>query len=99
MNESEYKPSNKFKTIICILFCAFILILSLAFISNQTASYNDLRAHNDSIQQNLARQRAIYEDLSYHLANFDSDAYIEALARERFGWVRGNEIVFRMVTD
>jgi len=99
MNNDAYQPSSKFKTIVCILFCAFILILSLSLISNQTDSYNTLRAHNDQLQQDLARQVAIYENLSYHMANFDSDAYIEALARERFGWVGDNEIVFRMVTD
>jgi len=82
-----------------MLFCIFVLILSLIFISNQTAAYNDLRLRNDSIQQDLAREEAIFADLYYQLTNFDSDAYIEALARERFGWVRGNEMVLRMITD
>jgi len=99
MNDNEFRPSGKFKTIVCILFCAFMLILSLSLISNQSASYNDLRAINDRLQQDLARQVTIYENLSYQMANFDKDAYMEALARERFGWVRGNEIVFRVATE
>ena len=98
-NTQEQPSNNKLRNIVCILFCVFVLTVSLIYISRQTAAYNDLRARNDSIQQDLARQVTIYEDLIYQMTNFDSDAYIEALARQRFGWVRGDEIVFRMMSD
>ncbi|MCL2360330.1 MAG: septum formation initiator family protein [Defluviitaleaceae bacterium] len=98
-NSQEKLQNNKLRNIICILFCVFVLTAALVYISRQTAAYNDLRARNERTQQDLARQVAIYEDLTYQMTNFDSDAYIEALARARFGWVRGDEIVFRMVTD
>jgi len=99
MQKNKKKKSTKLRNILCILICIGILGVFFALIASQTARYNALRAQNDNIQSNLAREMAIYEDLRYQMAHFDSATYIEALARERFGWVHPNEIVLRMVTD
>jgi len=99
MKKETEKKSSKLRNILCLLLCIGILGVFFALIANQTSAYNSLRAQYNIIQSDLARETAIYEDLRYQMAHFDSAAYIEALARERFGWVHPNEIVFRMVTD
>jgi len=99
MDKTKPRNNNKLRNILCLILCVAILGVFLTLIANQADAYNALQAQYDIIQENLARQVAIYEDLQYQLAHFDSDSYIEALARERFGWVRPNEIVFRMITD
>lgn len=99
MQKRPKKKSNKMRNILCLIICVGVLGVFFALVANQTARYNSLRAQNDSIQANLARELAIYNDLLYQKAHFDSAAYVEALARDRFGWVYPNEFVLRMVTD
>jgi len=95
----EAKRPGKFSNIVFLLFCMLIIVVFLALMYFQVGSYNSLRAENNRIQTELARQEAIYEDLRYQMAHFDSDAYIEQLARDRLGWVRPNVIVFRRLTE
>ena len=99
MQKKPGKKSNKLRNFLCLLLCVGILGVFFALIADQTARYNALRAQNDNIQSYLAREVAIYNDLRYQKAHFDSATYIESLARNRFGWVYPNEIVLRMVTD
>jgi len=91
------QPDKKRKlgTFIFVAFCLLVLVAFSALISRQASIYNDLRVVNNRYEAELARQLVIYEDLNYQLAHLDSDAYIERLARERLGWVRPNELVFR----
>ena len=93
------KPTNKARNIFFLILCLLILGVFSRLIVSQAASYNDLRAIYNRIQSELDREVAIYEDLRYQMAHFDSDAYIEALARNRLGWVMPNEIALRKVTD
>ena len=86
---------NLFFLLVCLLIFGVFSIL----IYRQAASYNYLRAESIRIDEQLARYQAHYDTLRYRMAHFDSDAYIEQLARERLGWVRPNEIIFRRRTD
>ena len=92
-------PKNKMNTFVFLLVCVLILGGFFAFISMQAASYNSLRAEYNRLQAEIDREHVINENLRYQMAHFDSDAYIEELARERLGWVRPNEIVFRQMVD
>ncbi|MCL2571849.1 MAG: septum formation initiator family protein [Defluviitaleaceae bacterium] len=93
------KKQNKLSRMAFVILCLIIIITFAALIRGQAVRYNNLRVQNDRIQAELAREEAIYRDLRYQIAHFDSDAYIEELARTRLGWVRPNEIVFRKITD
>jgi len=95
----EVKKKKRMSNLIFMLVCLVIVGAFFGLISRQAASYNSLRAQHDRIQADFARARAVYYTLNYRIAHFDSDAYIERLARERFGWVRNNEIVFRQRVD
>lgn len=70
-----------------------------AFIVSQAGMYNELRAELNQVQAAIAREAAEVEQLYLQITFFDSDAYIEQLARERLGMVRPNEIVFRNIAS
>jgi len=89
------KKKSKAATFFYVLMCVAIIGAFMRFISLQADSYNSLRAQHEVILEDLDRARAEYYALSYQIAHFDSDTYIERLARERLGWVRPTEIVFR----
>jgi len=93
--EKQQEKKLRFGTLIFISFCLLVLVAFSALISRQASIYNTLRVDNNRYEAELARQLIIYDDLRYQMAHLDSDAYIERLARERLGWVRPNEFVFR----
>jgi len=95
------KEKKKIKpiTIAYILLCVLIIGAFALFIAGQADRYNALQVQYYRIQEELTRAQAVYADLQYQMAHFDTDAYIEQLARERLGWVMPNEIVFRKITD
>ena len=80
------------------MYAAFwLLILGMfsGLIVNQASRYNQIRDQLNHVEAEIAREVAIYEHLRLQIDFFDSDAYIERLAREQLGMVRPNEIVFR----
>ena len=82
-----------------ILFCLLVLGAFSRLIIIQAESYNSLRTEQARLENELDQAQAREAYLNYQIAHFDSDAYIEARARERFGWVRPNELVFRRRVD
>ena len=86
-------------TFFFMLVCLVIIGAFSAFIVNRAAAYNSLRTEHARLQSQLDTARARYHALNYQIIHIDSDAYIERLARERFGWARANEIVFRQRTE
>jgi len=104
-NSSKRKPQqktvvkNKFSLFLFIIFWALILIMFSGLIITQASRYNELRAELDRIQADIDFEKAAYDELYLQLLFFDSDAYIEMLARERFGMIRSNEIVFRNIAE
>jgi len=78
-------------------FWVLIFITLIAFVIGQAGRYSDLLREYEDIQDAIAEVRAEAEQLDLQLTFFDSDAYIEQLARERLGMIRPNEIVFRNI--
>ena len=97
--KTQKKKRSKFNSFLYILMCAVIVGSFLRLIYIQAEQYNALRLRHENILEDYARARAQYYALNYQIAHFDSDAYIERLARDRLGWVRPNEIVFRQRTE
>jgi len=93
------KKSNKLNNIVFLLVCVVILVAFFRFMSLQADVYNERRAQYDNFYRQYTEARAVFYGLRYQIAHFDSDAYIERLARERLGWARPNEIVFRQRTE
>jgi len=94
-NSQARKKSNILSNIVFLLVCIVLVGAFSRLISHQAASYNSLRALYEYTERQRADARAEYYALNYQIAHFDSDAYIERLARERLGWARPNEIIFR----
>ena len=93
------KKRRRMSNFLFLMFCLLILGGFSGFIVHQASRYNGYRAEHERIEAELANQRAIYADLRQQMDNFDSDAYIEALARDLLGWARPNELVLRKWTD
>jgi len=95
----EKKKKSKMSNFIFVLVCLVIIVSFARLIELQAESYNTLRAEHNRIEGELARAIAEFNALNYQIAHFDSDAYIERLARDRLGWARPNEIIFRQRTE
>ena len=81
MSNDKPAKKRKFSSLLFVVFCLLILVAFSALITGQASHYNSLRADSNRYEAELARQRAIYDDLRYQMAHLDSDAYIERLAR------------------
>ena len=93
------KRESPIVNVLYITFWAVIIIMFTALLFFQMESYNEKQAELARVTANLEREKAEYEQLQYQLSLFDSDAYIEQLARDRLGMVRQNEIVFRNIAE
>ena len=99
MENKKQKKKIRLGSLFFLALCLVILGTFSFLIARQAGIYNQRRVELERFQEELARANAVYNDLHYQMAHFDSDAYIERLARERLGWVKPNEIVFRKITD
>ena len=77
-----------------VTFWSVIVVMFTVLIVTQATRYNVLRAELESIQAEIAAERALEADLEMRLLFLDSDAIIEREARQRLGMVRHNELVF-----
>ena len=82
-----------------IIFWVAVLAMFAMHLLSQMESYNALQAELSRINGNISAAAAEKERLEYELSFFDSDAYLEQLARERLGMARPNEIVFRNIAN
>ena len=95
MANAQPRRGRKVSNFILALICIVMVVAFTRLIAHQSSVYNDRRARYEHFDRQLAEELAITANLRYQIANFDSDAYIERLARERLGWARPHEIIFR----
>jgi len=77
------------------IFWVFIIVILSGFIVTQAGNYNALRTELNGLNARIAQYENEAYSLQLQITFFDSDAYVEELARERLGMVFPNEIVFR----
>lgn len=82
-----------------VIFWATALIMFGGLFVSQMDSYNNLQAELTRVNTEIERAQAERDMLEFQLSFFDSDAYMEQLARNMLGMVRPNEIVFRNIAD
>ena len=71
----------------------------LGLIAMQAGRYEDYRRELNRLTAELESERQIAVDLQYQRAFYESDAYIERLAREMLGFVRQDEIIFQNIAE
>ena len=77
---------------IAVVYAGITLAMQQRTISMQKQEAKDLQQRQEQMQQDL-------EFLKEKEAYTGTDAYIERAAREKFGWVKEGEIIFRKQED
>ncbi|MCL2578316.1 MAG: septum formation initiator family protein [Defluviitaleaceae bacterium] len=98
MEREKPKKSNPIVITLYLIFWAVIIIMFFGLLAGQSEEYNALRADLTRLNASVAEAEAAAEQLEIQLTFFDSDAYMEYLARRR-GMVRPNEIIFRNIAE
>jgi len=95
--ERKHKKRKSRFTWVFSIFWAAVVGLAFSLIVGQAGRYNQLREEYVVIQENIDRALEAQHQLQMEYEFHDRDAYIERLARDRLGFVRPNEIVFRNI--
>jgi len=98
MQEQKAKKKRPIVLVLYMVFWAALLIMFGGLFVGQMEYHNSLQAELTQLNARTAEARAESEQLDIRLAFFDSDAYMEYLARRR-GMVRPNEIIFRNIAE
>jgi hypothetical protein len=76
-----------------------IVVLALLFVSyaGSLRAFLAQRAHIDELETQIAQDQAAAARLREERRRWTDEAFIEAQARERFGWVMPGEVGFRVI--
>jgi cell division protein FtsB len=96
--DSPQKKERPIVITLYIIFWSAILIMFGGLFVGQMENYNELQSELTRLNASIAEEEATSAQLQTQLSFFDSDAYMEYLARRR-GMVRENEIIFRNVAE
>ncbi len=88
-------PKKKFKgwTWLYAVIWIFTVVMFAVIIVMQMSGYNDYRRELAQIEEDLAYEDQVREDLMDEMIYNESDAYIEQQAREQLGLIRSDEIL------
>ena len=76
-----------------------MLAVLLASYASSMRAWFDQRAHIDELQQQIATNRATVEQLNEQRRRWNDPAYLQAQARQRFGYVMPGEIGYRVIDE
>ena len=96
------KKRVKRRSVSTVLYTVFWLLIIGAFTGlaiNQSSRYNYYQNELQRVTDDLEFETMVYESLMDQMLYYDSDAYIEQLAREQLRFVRSDEIVFINLPD
>ena len=93
------KRRRKLNLFLYIPFWLLIAGVFTGLVITQMSRYEYYCRDLERLRAELAREQQIAYDLIYRRAFYESDAYIEQLARERLGFVRQDEIIFQNIAN
>jgi cell division protein FtsB len=95
------KPGKKrkWRTMLYLTFWLFVAGVFAGAIAMQAAGYNRHRRALNQALADLAQEKKTYENLLAEMAFYESDAYLEQLAREQLGLIKPDEMVFINIAD
>jgi len=78
-----------------------IVVLAVLFVSYATSlrAYLSQRSHINELQTQIAQDRQAIAELREERGRWKDEAFIEAQARERFGWVLPGEVGLRVIDE
>jgi hypothetical protein len=78
-----------------------IVVVALLFASYASSlrAFLAQRSHIDELEAQIARDKAAVAELREEQRRWTDEAFIEAQARERFGWVMPGEVGFRVIGE
>ncbi|MGH3316607.1 MAG: FtsB family cell division protein, partial [Nocardioidaceae bacterium] len=78
-----------------------IVVLAVLFVSYATSlrAYLSQRSHINELQTQIAQDRRAIAELQQERRRWKDEAFIEAQARERFGWVLPGEVGLRVIGE
>lgn len=77
------------------------MVLAVLFVSYATSlrAYFSQRAHISELETRIAQDTAAIAELREEQRRWRDEAYVEAQARERFGWVLPGEVGLRVIGE
>ncbi|HET7327002.1 MAG TPA: septum formation initiator family protein [Nocardioidaceae bacterium] len=76
-----------------------VLAMLLVSYASSMRAWLDQRAHIDSLEQQIAADRASVERLTNEKRRWNDPAYVKAQARERFGYVLPGTVGYRVIGE
>lgn len=73
-----------------------VLVVSYA---SSARAWLDQREHINDLEEQIAADEARVEELTEEKQRWNDPAYVEAQARERFGWVLPGEVGYRVIDE
>ncbi|MCL2664002.1 MAG: septum formation initiator family protein [Defluviitaleaceae bacterium] len=106
MSGKKYEPKRAKKinkkrigAILFLLLWVFMAVFFSAATAMQMSRYNVYRRELVRLEEELFAERMRTVELEEQIAYYDSDAYIEQLARELLGFIKEDEFIFINVAD
>ena len=93
------RKKRKIRMYLYIPFWLLIVGMFTGLMVIQLSRYLDYRVELNRLKDELRQEEQVYVDLHHRRAFYESDSYIERLARDMLGFVRQDEIVFQNIAD
>ena len=93
------KRRNKTRLYLYVPFWLLIAGMFIGLLAIQYSRYEGYRQELNRLQAELEREQQIAMDIRHRQAFYESDAYIEQLAREMLNFVREDEIIFQNIAE
>lgn len=95
--ESTSKKSKKTKRLDRLFLRSFLVVFAIAVaggIAGQANALASIQAEQAEIAEQIAQEKKKAEEFEYQREYYNSDSYIEQIAREQLGMLKPNEILY-----
>ena len=94
MAKKKHKKKKSFTRTIVFAFMVFFVMVMAASVYNQNQTLNALKKEETVILQQIEKEKEKQLELQSRQNYYESDEYIEKVAREQLGLVKSGELVF-----
>ncbi len=87
--------NNRIFSLFTIILCSAIIFATF----NNYGKVNSLYEKTEEVNKEIAKTNQEIEKITFELDKTDDLAYIEQYVREKFGFVKSNEVVFIAIEE